>query len=455
MQLAAREAICFDRRSEPSIFIKQSQQILDCASQESTCTNPGDELTTYPAPAATQPSSANAPPANCFQCTHGPHWDFGESASTFTLPRGGDEEDWVGGKMSMSSSASPCMWADTEYSGDSEGTIGSVNAKSCVNTYDDTGHNIRSLPCRSEGLAKFYFDYGSQTMVQMCERKTHKNFYTRSYPPSYPGCVTENFEKCFVKRADAERVKLTTPISPPEDGQSNQEITHGGGANLGENRCALELRDVTKCVCKCSSFDISSEKCTKAEDAKHSAAIMTDKHSLYDLCSGFGSSCIQEQETRMCSFLGDDSTRNHARERWILEKDVCAKRSSWECSQEPFEDLCGLSQSGKCISKWVACNSDQQAHFDKKKAYFESERVPGVCLSDVDGKYPNKFAQAKLDQYGVILAAIVFLFLVSASTLAVGVAVGAGTQVLGAVDVKAPANDIAGLRSWDSAADRI
>ena len=157
----------------------------------------------------------------------------------------------------------------------------------------------------------------------------------------------------------------------------------------------------------------------------------------------------------MCSFLGDDSNQNHAFERWILEKDVCAKRSPWECSQDPFQDQCGLSQSGKCISKWVACNSDQQAHFDKKKAFFEFERRPGVCLTDVDGKFPNKFAQVKLDQYGAIVAAIVFLFLASASALAVSIAIGAGTQVHGVVAVNKSSIDSAGLRSWDSASPDV
>lgn len=133
-----------------------------------------------------------------------------------------------------------------------------------------------------------------------------------------------------------------------------------------------------------------------------------------------------------------------------METEFCSTLSAWECTSTGFGTLCGVDSNGKCISRWVACDGTQQAYFDKKKADFESNRVPSVCLTDINGKYPKKVNHAFLRQYEIIVATIVLLFLAAVSTLAVAIAVGAGVQGANAGDTGKSAFDGTGFRSWES-----
>ena len=273
-----------------------------------------------------------------------------------------------------------------------------MSAKTCVNKFED----LESVPCEAGGLASFLYEYGSR---DYCHDATNKRYSFRlTTLQSTLSAFKNNFEKCYVKRSMAER-------------------------GLGENECVIDKAEVTECVCKCSDNDFTTNLCEKASDAKGSEAKMKKEHPLFDICGGSGKVCVEAQEKKLCDFLGDNENINEGLQRWSVENDICASLHKDDCTPST---LCGLDENDNCKSLWVACNDEQQEYFDKKKADYEAKQVPSDCMTDIDGKYKNKVALLKNEEYSIIIAAIVSLYLLCSLSVCTAIAVGAGTNAASA-----------------------
>lgn len=406
------------------VFVPQSRMKRNCASQQSVCLGLGEELTT------TDPETSDSPPPpeKCLQCTNGPNWDLNLYSSNppnpplAALPINSDDPDkpekiWNGGYRASSSYGDTCMWVSEDYPGDDPTGFPAVNSKRCVNRFEE----LYSSSCDSYGYAQYVFEYGAN---DICENIAHP--YSES-PASYPECVKENYEQCFVRRGSSEEQPLDESDQIENPDNTAQKITQGGGQFLGENNCVLDNTEVTKCVCSCSAADIQLERCTFGDQdpttTPLSKATMTEKHPKFTVC-GANNVCSTMAEVTSCSFLG--LYKPDVDKRWAVETGACSGRRAWDCN----DDLCGIDLDGQCISKYVECSSEQKDYFTKLEDAFKASRRPSDCLTDINGDYKNKVAVAKNDEHNVLLASIVFLFLVCVCTLVIAVVVGAGKTTL-------------------------
>jgi hypothetical protein len=77
---------------------------------------------------------------------------------------------------------------------------------------------------------------------------------------------------------------------------------------------------------------------------------------------------------------------------------------------------CGVNAAGQCVSKYVACNDEQQQKFDDKKEVYLRSLVPKQCLTDQAGKYGDEKAtkqflnHAQLIMAGIVTLSITTLF---------------------------------------------
>lgn len=395
---ARREYECFDYAA--NVFVLQSKMKGDCASQTAVCNSP--ELK-FP------PALSNADPQMCFQCTNGPDWDIDSSPPSSSQLPTSSEDSWEGGYEPENGDT--CMWFDSDYPGYASKGYDSVKGKSCVNKYE----SLSSRPCPLS-LHKHVFEYGAP---ELCE--TNQNLALGEYyPAKYPNCVRENFEMCFVKRGHSEPGDVEI-----EGEQGNNVNIEGGGDNLGENNCVLDDAEKTTCVCSCSTQDIISGRCLDKKGP------MAETHPMFTLCNGMV--CSPKGEKNKCEFLGDNDAYGDMKKRWFVEEKLCDNRPAWDCNPH---DMCGLDLNGQCISKFTVCNDEQKEFFNKKKLSFQERQVPRDCLTDIDGKFPNKINNARKDEHGVILASTVFLLAVCICTFFIAVAVGAGKSVI----VGAPAS---------------
>ena len=398
------------------VFVTQSRMKRNCASQQSVCLSPCEELTT------TDPETSGDNPEKCLQCTNGPNWDLSSDSPLAALPINSDdssnpEKIWNRGYRASSSSGDTCMWISEYYPGDVQTKFPEVESKRCVNRFEE----LYSTSCDDYGYASFVFEYGAN---DICDNIANSD---NQYPASYPGCVNENYERCFVRRGSSEERPLaeSDQIENPDD--TADKITEGGGEYLGENNCVLDDTEVTKCVCSCSAADIQFERCTfggqDPTTTPRSKATMTDKHPKFTVC-GANNVCSTMAEVKSCKFPGRFSS--DVNERWAVETGACSARRPWDCN----DDLCGIDLTGQCISKYVECSPEQEEYFDRMGKAFKASQRPLDCLTDINGDYENKVAVAKNDEHNVLLASIVCLFLVCVCTLVIAVVVGAGKTTL-------------------------
>lgn len=376
--ITLREIACLDElKGNNEVFVTKedlSNKFEDgeCSSQTTVCAS--SELTFDPM------NSGEA--KYCYQCTHGPRWDLNAQAATqiAAIPSDGSDTTttWNDGYQNLHTGSS-CMWVEEAYAGHSPSMRSKATGKTCVNRKRE----IESSECLKDSLAKFLFEFGSPLVCS----ETNKGNVLK-----YPECTYENYEMCYVKRAEV----------------------MDNGLYAGENTCVISSTEVTECVCD--------------ESTKESGSLK------FDLCKGVAT-CNNNEEKEQCEFLEPSSSSGPSHgtpnlynsnafiHRFIAENEICQQRDNSECSYGWWDLYCRSNQAGQCMPLYVECNAEQEKHFQKKKSYFEFESVPDECITDNDGNYQSVIAGLIRRHGNMAMLSCISLFTVAAMALALAASI--------------------------------
>jgi hypothetical protein len=382
-------------------FVHDTTKKKDCKSATAICSDASK--VTSPPRATTTDADGVEKVEWCAECTSGPDWSLQDSYQTFNVgirDTTTGAYEWTGRSSSTNGNVdqnNPCVWVDEPLpiivqKGHGT-TTAAAPAKSCINRFNFLDNH----KCQAASYPEFLFEYGHP---EKCSTPAGRGNTLGSH--MYPDCVTPNYEKCYVKRGGAPQIRVT------------DEPTTRGGDSTGDNNCVLEREDETECKCECSATDYYLEKCEySAKDGTHDGiGKMTEDHPMYKICQS--KVCSNFQEKKQCDFLGDDSNTDDSKKRYFAEKGLCTDRQTTKPSEKNYcgtlATHCGVNAAGQCVSKYVACNDEQQQKFDEKKEVYLRSLVPKQCLTDQAGKYGDEKATKQfLDHAQLIMAGIVTL----------------------------------------------
>ena len=383
-------------------FVHDTTKEKDCKSATAICLDPSKVTS----PPSVKDADGVEKVEWCAECTSGPDWSLQDSSQTFNV---GIEPEWAGFSSSANADQNnPCVWVDEPLPIiDQKGygtTTAAAPAKSCINRFNFLDNH----KCQAASYPEFLFEFGhlnkcSPPAGRGIENPLGSQKYSNTLgSQKYPDCVTQNYEKCYVKRGGAPQIRVT------------DEPTTRGGDSTGDNNCVLEKEDETECKCECSATDYYLEKCeySAKDGTRDGIGKMTEDHPMYKICQS--KVCSNFQEKKQCDFLGDDSNTDDSKKRYFAEKGLCTGRQTTKPSEKNYcgtlATHCGVNAAGQCVSKYVACNDEQQQKFNEKKEVYLRSLVPKQCLTDQAGKYGDEKATKQfLDHAQLIMAGIVTL----------------------------------------------
>jgi hypothetical protein len=393
-------------------FVHDTTKEKDCESATAKCLD-ASKITSPPS-ATTKDSDGVEKVLWCAECTSGPEWSLDSVASSFAVGIVTDKTNGPTTHIAYSSSENnPCVWVDEALpiiDQKGYGATTAAPANSCINRFNFLDNH----KCQADSYQEFLFEYGHPNKCSPHEDRAHT-----LGSKLYPDCVTQNFEKCYVKRGDAPAIVV------------KDEPTTRGGESTGANNCVLEEEDETVCKCKCSGSDYIQGTCEHSEDGtQNGIGKMTKDHPMYKICKD--KVCSTFQEKKQCEFLGDSNVDNRgyviddSEKRYFVEKGLCNGRQTTKPNEKNYcgtlATHCGIDAAGQCVSKYVACNEEQQQKFDDKKEVYLRSLVPQQCLTDQKGNYEDEKATKQfLDHARLIMAGIVILSVTTLLTFLLGV----------------------------------